>query len=200
MALGRRIEAVAVVQGVSTLPTERPGRVCGSGNGFRTGSSCFSHAPGRVVVTPRTGSVARNGASRRASVAGLTWRRGLSRSGETTRSPLRVRRSSNSGRGGASGGDQCGRWPPRAPARRRPPRGRSGRPERGRAGAGPGGRCRSRIAALLWMPATATTSFNSRCFSVRVAHGGVLPQTGSGHGHLLGGVGNRDFDGAPSVR
>jgi hypothetical protein len=24
-------------------------------------------------------------------------------------------------------------------------------------------------------------------------HGGVLPQTGSGHGHLLGGVGNRDF-------
>ena len=31
-------------------------------------------------------------------------------------------------------------------------------------------------------------------------HGGILPQTGSRHGHLLVGVGNRDFDGAPSVR
>ena len=45
----------------------------------------------------------------------------------------------------------------------------AGRPERGRLPGGRGGRRSGRIAALRWRPVTATTSFNSRCFSARLA-------------------------------
>ena len=167
-------------------------------------------ADGDLVLEPGAGAGRREapvgqgapkGRQEAARVAGLTWRRCLSTSGVTPTSPLRVRRSSSSGRKG------CQRWGPMWPVAsesRWAAAATAGPYRRGR----PSGATRSRAqrasqqadSRLAMQPGDRhhlgqqPVFFRPRRAQVTLPlHGGILPQTGSRHGHLLVGVGNRDL-------
>jgi hypothetical protein len=168
----------------------------------RIGISCRSHVPGRVLVAPRRGYCARAGASRRASVGRLAWRRALLDVRGHRQFAVLDQALAQLGHEGVQpmGADPTARLPQDLGGRddRRAvlarPAARAGHRSRARGTAQqPDGRlavdARDRHNLVQELPL-----LRARRLPVALPlDGGVLPKAGSCHGTLLGGVGNRDF-------